>query len=993
MNQTIPPPSRSGWSKNRVHPTIKRWTTGLAAAGALLVQSQLASAQTFFDLSSSDYSQDFADISGWTNNYASGTGASNWRTATSVATSTLNNTTVFSTGTGGGVQKGTQSMVFLATGSNTGATDLLMNFADREDGVLSFDYAKVANTANANPRSSDLKIQFSLDNGATFSDVTGYTIPRILNNSTPESGSLSVTLPPEVDDEAQVVLRFFFWNNGEGGGSGNRPKWSVDNIVVSSSALALPPAVPNTPTASAITSSSFTANWDAVVDALNYKLDVSTDSGFTSFVSGYENLTVSGTSQVVSGLNGSTTYYARVRSVGAGDATSASSATLTVTTDIPVDPFVGVTKTTLTALTTTYGTPSTADTFLVNGSLLTGDITITAPSGWEVSQTSSNSGFAATQVLDGSSGTVASTSIWVRLKADAPVSGSYDGLNVTLASPSVTTVNVATAASGNAVSPKNLSVTGLSAAGKVYDANTSVTVTGTPAYSGLENGESFAVTGSPTWAFETTTAGIGKSVIATGSFDAPSSNYTVTNPVLSADITPLAITVTGASVVTRPYDGTTAAEITGATPVGVLMGDTVTVEGGGTFATPDIGTGISVTANLTLGGTDGGNYTLTQPTGLTGEITLGVQTITFDALANKFTTDVPFELTATASSGLPVSYMSSDPLVATVSGSTLTIVGEGTTLITASQAGDSNYGPAADVSQTQIVLPPASVLAPGDIAIIALQSDDPDQFAFLALVDINPGTQVAFTDNAWTGSALNTNEGTIVWEAPLSGVARGTVVTWLGGSGSGAGFSAGSVVSSTNSVAFATSGDQLLVYQGEATSPTFIYGLSTNTWITTGSTSSNTSYLPTGLTNGVSARDFAAEVDNNYFTADTTSGTKSEILAAIGNVANWTRDTDRFTTLPSWSFTVIDGSTPDPLFTDPTLNAVLSDQAGGVKRLNFTGIPGRVYGIQRSDNLSDWTQIDTVTTPPGGAVEFDDASPLPGKGFYRIIFPAETPPS
>jgi hypothetical protein len=82
----------------------------------------------------------------------------------------------------------------------------------------------------------------------------------------------------------------------------------------------------------------------------------------------------------------------------------------------------------------------------------------------------------------------------------------------------------------------------------------------------------------------------------------------------------------------------------------------------------------------------------------------------------------------------------------------------------------------------------------------------------------------------------------------------------------------------------------------------------------------------------------------------------------------------------------------DPLFTDPTLNAVLSDQSGGVKRLSFTGIPGRVYGIQRSSNLGGWIQIDTVTAPPGGAVTFDDPSPLPDKGFYRIIFPAEPPP-
>jgi hypothetical protein len=48
------------------------------------------------------------------------------------------------------------------------------------------------------------------------------------------------------------------------------------------------------------------------------------------------------------------------------------------------------------------------------------------------------------------------------------------------------------------VNPKALTITGLSAASKVYNANTAVSVTGTPQYVGLENGETFSVTGSVT---------------------------------------------------------------------------------------------------------------------------------------------------------------------------------------------------------------------------------------------------------------------------------------------------------------------------------------------------------------------------------------------------------------------------------------------------------------------------------------------------------------
>ena len=51
-------------------------------------------------------------------------------------------------------------------------------------------------------------------------------------------------------------------------------------------------------------------------------------------------------------------------------------------------------------------------------------------------------------------------------------------------------------------------------------------------------------------------------------------------------------------------------------------------------------------------------------------------------------------------SGNPVTYTSSDPAVATITaGGLVHIVGAGSTTITASQAGDSNYSAAADVSQ------------------------------------------------------------------------------------------------------------------------------------------------------------------------------------------------------------------------------------------------------------------------------------------------------
>jgi gliding motility-associated-like protein len=122
------------------------------------------------------------------------------------------------------------------------------------------------------------------------------------------------------------------------------------------------------------------------------------------------------------------------------------------------------------------------------------------------------------------------------------------------------------------------------------------------------------------------------------------------------------------------------------TAVATISGSTVTIVGVGT-------------TNITASQAGNANYNAATDVVQTLTVNKGDQTITFGALADRQTSDAPFELTATASSGLVVTYTSSNPAVATVSGTTVTIVGVGTTNITASQAGDANYNAAADVVQ------------------------------------------------------------------------------------------------------------------------------------------------------------------------------------------------------------------------------------------------------------------------------------------------------
>ena len=72
------------------------------------------------------------------------------------------------------------------------------------------------------------------------------------------------------------------------------------------------------------------------------------------------------------------------------------------------------------------------------------------------------------------------------------------------------------------------------------------------------------------------------------------------------------------------YDGTTVATLGGTATVAAFGSDVVTVggTGSGAFADSSIGAGKAVTVSgFAFGGTDAGNYTIVQPTGVTADIT------------------------------------------------------------------------------------------------------------------------------------------------------------------------------------------------------------------------------------------------------------------------------------------------------------------------------------------------------------------------------------
>jgi uncharacterized repeat protein (TIGR02543 family) len=359
---------------------------------------------------------------------------------------------------------------------------------------------------------------------------------------------------------------------------------------------------------------------------------------------------------------------------------------------ITTSPFV-TTSGTLSALSTTYGTASGNTTFTISAGNLTGALVVSPPSGFEVS-TSSGSGF--TTSLDLGSSNRTNTPIYVRL-ATTTGAGTYNG-NITLTTTGVTTVNVATASS--IVNPKTLTISGLSATSKTYDGNTSVVTTGTLTYNGLVNSETFAVSGIVTWVFSSKDyAASAISLTRTGSYLAPSSNYTVTQPTLSANINKKALSISSPAIAAKAYNGSA---VTGAVTPGTLIGligsETLVVSGAGTFDAPnasDAGTGKPATIIYALSnGTNGGlanNYLLANGPAV-GDITKATPVFTTATIGLNVggTYTLPGANIASTSDGT-LSYSITAGGFATLSGSTITGVVVGSETLTVTQAASVNY--------------------------------------------------------------------------------------------------------------------------------------------------------------------------------------------------------------------------------------------------------------------------------------------------------------
>ncbi|WP_172600431.1 YDG domain-containing protein [Sulfurivermis fontis] len=191
------------------------------------------------------------------------------------------------------------------------------------------------------------------------------------------------------------------------------------------------------------------------------------------------------------------------------------------------------------------------------------------------------------------------------------------------------------------ITPKALSLSGLTANDKTYDGTTAATLSSLGTLAGVIGGDDVSVSGTASASFADKNAGTGKTVTVSGLAltGTDAGNYTLgSGATTTASILPKALTIAGSSAADKVYDGTTTASVTAGTLSGFVGSETVTVASAtGAFADKNTGTNKNVTASYTLAdGANGGlasNYTLAGET-LQASITPKALTASYTA-ANK----------------------------------------------------------------------------------------------------------------------------------------------------------------------------------------------------------------------------------------------------------------------------------------------------------------------------------------------------------------------
>lgn len=241
-----------------------------------------------------------------------------------------------------------------------------------------------------------------------------------------------------------------------------------------------------------------------------------------------------------------------------------------------------------------------------------------------------------------------------------------------------------------------------------------------------------------------------------------------------------------------------------------------------------------------------------------------------------------------------------------------------------------------------------TILQPGDIAIIGFNFKDPDEFSFITMVDLDPGTVVHFTDCGWTSdNSFREREGIVTYTVSASGKKAFEVITYP----DDAGFATHGV---GGFFGFSMDGDQILVYQGSFANPNFIFAVNNYTggWQSTAD-DNNSSSLPSELVDGYTALSLNKILNSNY-NCIIDSKDKLLLLSAISNSNNWFGSDDSRIEFPNSCF-------KDPLPVD--FVGLKVNRRNDVNELIFevtNVVDVYHYEIQRSEDGINYQTVDLI---------------------------------
>ena len=364
---------------------------------------------------------------------------------------------------------------------------------------------------------------------------------------------------------------------------------------------------------------------------------------------------------------GTTSTWTLTTGVKTFNVTAGDTITATYTAGTGFNGSSGTTTQTVTAI------PITASGITAANKTYNGNTTATLQGLATASLSGVVSGDAVTLGTSGAAGTFASKDVGqnITVSVTGLTLGGTQAGDYTLTQPT-TTANITAA---------TLTVTGITATNKTYNGNTTAALQGlaTASLVGVVSGDTVTLgTSGATGTFASQDVGQNITVSVTGLTigGSQASDYTLTQPTTTANITPATLTVTGITATNKTYNGTTTAALQGlatASLVGVVSGDTVTLGtsgAAGTFASKDVGKNITVSmTGLTIGGSQAGDYTLTQPT-TTANITAATLTVTGITAANK---------TYNGNTTAALQGLAAASLVGVVSGDTVTLGTSGAT--------------------------------------------------------------------------------------------------------------------------------------------------------------------------------------------------------------------------------------------------------------------------------------------------------------------------